>query len=1097
MITARKNIRLYASIVGIIGIFISNFFNPPVTQAYTHVPGQDYMICDLPDQYLTSPWTYNALATGEHTYTVSEYEALPGYGATLPPLPDYIANEDPSTPAAIIFAPDSTLIDAQAFNFPETPLLYYFEGGSYGALALPSISGDEFIGGSSPGFPEPTFNDNTQAGGIDSGNGTYYYSGGSSTLSATASAGTSTIHLTSVIPGFIQYITFSDGTTKQLTGGGGTTTMTIGSNLASNEASGSAVWANQSQPLALVASPANQGDTTITLGSSTIPLIKYGNIVIGDDNYVITSVSGNQSGYTIGIAGLDKAVAVNTPVYYNIPAGNVTVEYLDINNDQHNTTGTIYTGAGWTIEHNNIHDGNSKGPGWGVAIYGGDEGVVEYNCLSKMGDYGVNIFGKNNKFDFNEIYDSNYQDDPGCGCSGGGKWWGTLNADIVDNAFVNISHGGGSPIWFDNGNTGSLVQGNYFYKNVGTSIHSETGFNLTITDNLFLDSGWGSGSGGCGTNCDGSVNINSSGGIFVPNSRYENTIAIDNNQFINSWLGINIWQAGARTCENSGEGWPDDAGYCSGGFPNSSLTNVAGQYYFSHQGDTDHGFTTTVGVNAASGSATIEVFGSIATNDQIGFSDPIDTVTSDATDVTTFNGSGTINVTSTTGFPTSGEIRVGTSRAWSDGGGSFTGAILSYSGKTGTTFTGVNFERGGGTLAGPIESVQPYKVTSEACYANQCVLSITPHLGSDIASGTTVTNAGTCQLYATAGATPTSPVSPGGVSYYDGCQWQSKNVLVDNNIFFFQPSYIAHTAPLTGGGTTTNCAIPTDESDSCGTNFMAYQVYSTYPFNDEIESNAFMSNTFFSSCPSWDPGCSSDPLHDLNALASPPGAPAGNGEAPFNNTWSNNTYTGPWGWSDVYIYGNCGGGGIFMPSDSTTGHSMTAADCGLLNFGDWQGKWQQDTTSTYNPLAVTLATPSAELNIHSTNSTVQAYVDSRNAGGIDTDVLLDDFPVSSIATSSSTQVNHYIDTTNYPNGQYTLAIQGIDNGDNAATDSATVTIDNADLNNDGTVNLSDLAIMGAHWGQADNNYFHGNITGGNTIGDNDLSVMAENWKWFR
>ena len=92
-----------------------------------------------------------------------------------------------------------------------------------------------------------------------------------------------------------------------------------------------------------------------------------------------------------------------TPVYYGGPAGDVSVEYLDISHDLHDTTGTINTGTGWTITHNNIHDGYSA-PGYGVAIYGGDQGTIKYNCLSRMGDYGVNVFGSNSQFDFNEVY---------------------------------------------------------------------------------------------------------------------------------------------------------------------------------------------------------------------------------------------------------------------------------------------------------------------------------------------------------------------------------------------------------------------------------------------------------------------------------------------------------------------------------------------------------------------------------------------------------------------------------------------------------------------------------------------------------------------
>ena len=300
------------------------------------------------------------------------------------------------------------------------------------------------------------------------------------------------------------------------------------------------------------------------------------------------------SGYSLTLrGGLDFPVTAGTPVYYGGPAADVSVEYLDISHDLHVTTGTIYTGTGWTITHNDIHDGYST-PGYGVAIYGGDQGTIEYNCLSKMGDYGVNLFGSNSKFDYNEIYESNYKPDPGCGCSGGGKWWGTLNADIVGNAFVDDSPGGGTPVWLDNGNSGTLISGNYFYMSYGSAIVSETGFDLNVTGNLFLDGGWGRGSGGCANNCDGAVNLNSSGGFNVPGSRYENQVLISNNRFVDNWEGIDIWQAGARSCENSGEGWPNDAAYCSGGFPNSASTASGGQYYFSHEGDSAHGGATSL-----------------------------------------------------------------------------------------------------------------------------------------------------------------------------------------------------------------------------------------------------------------------------------------------------------------------------------------------------------------------------------------------------------------------------------------------------------------------------------------------------------------------
>src|SRR5271165_7045540 len=37
------------------------------------VPGEKYQICTEP-QYLTSPWTYDGLASGSQGYTVAQYE---------------------------------------------------------------------------------------------------------------------------------------------------------------------------------------------------------------------------------------------------------------------------------------------------------------------------------------------------------------------------------------------------------------------------------------------------------------------------------------------------------------------------------------------------------------------------------------------------------------------------------------------------------------------------------------------------------------------------------------------------------------------------------------------------------------------------------------------------------------------------------------------------------------------------------------------------------------------------------------------------------------------------------------------------------------
>ena len=172
------------------------------TPAASQVPGQNYQICNEQSQYLTSPWTYHALASGSRSYTVSQYKALPGYGRTLPPLPSYIASESSATEAAVIYAPGSS-VSQPAYDFPETPLLYFFEGGAYGEIAFQTVPGDQFIGGSTSGYREPTFNDGGAAAGIGAQNATYDFSGGASTLASSAPTGAKTITTRSPIGGYI------------------------------------------------------------------------------------------------------------------------------------------------------------------------------------------------------------------------------------------------------------------------------------------------------------------------------------------------------------------------------------------------------------------------------------------------------------------------------------------------------------------------------------------------------------------------------------------------------------------------------------------------------------------------------------------------------------------------------------------------------------------------------------------------------------------------------------------------------------------------------------------------------------------------------
>jgi hypothetical protein len=964
------------------------------SQTSARVPGESYLLCPAYNsngterytaastKYLTSPYTYDSLASGIESYTIAQYQALLKGGASLPPLPSYVAAEPQGTLAAIIYAPGST-VTVPSYNTspptaPNSPIIQFFEGGAYTDLSLQSVSGDEFIGGSAPGYPEPRFNDKGTTGGIQQTNDSLNYSGAANALAATAPKGATTISVAGTLPNYIQYVTFADGFADKINKAGTGSppvSVTLDTPLPRAEARGGTVWVTSNPPIATVSAAAPQGAGSLTLTTSTptwpTPILPFGTYVLGDDTYQIQSVTGSEAAsYTIRLpsGGLDAAVAAGTPVFYNGEAGDVTVSYLDISDDLHSDNGIITTGAGWTVTHNNIHDSvGTTGSGNGNGISGGDKSVIEYNCLSRLGNSAMAGYGINGKWDYNEVYQSSYSNDPDCGCSSAGKWWGTLNTDIVDNAFIDGGYGGSGAVWLDNGNAGTNISGNYFYKTFSQAIGDETGFNLNVTDNLFVDGGWGTGNGCGDSNCVGSIDLNQSGGFPIVGSRYNNEVIISGNQFIDNWGGVDIWESGLRTCESSGEGWPGDAPYCSGGFPVSQLTGTTvagGQYDFSHTTDSGRGGMLVLAQPANAGSVTLMVHGAAdqqtasaeAINDQIGFADPA--VTTVASGVSSISITGctaartcTIPVKSAAGFPAGGgELRVGTTAAGQDGGGGFTGAILRYTGIGTTTvnsnsspaLTGATFIRGVGSLQSgfSVQQVQPYQVTGETCYANDCKVSISPPLTMSVAAETNIAGTGTCALFATAAATPTSPIAPGGTSYFNGCQWAVKNISVTGNTFTFDPSAIAAGTTATGKAGTTCTA---DHADECGTNFMAFQATGQEPWADSTSANAMFSRSALTDCPSWDSDCTASPLTNINALSSAPNAPARNGEAAWNDVWSDNTYTGPWAWN-AYAYGSCDS----LPSDPTTGKSMPSGACRDIDFATWKGDWQEDLNSSHS-----------------------------------------------------------------------------------------------------------------------------------------------------
>ena len=552
-----------------------------------------------------------------------------------------------------------------------------------------------------------------------------------------------------------------------------------------------------------------------------------------------------------------------------------------------------------------------------------------------MGDYGVNLFGSNSKFNHNEIFESNYKPDPGCGAAqalenGGARSTPTLlpTRSLPTTALVAGARSGPT--------TGTPARSSPATTSTGATARrslARPASTCTSRGNLFVNGGWGKGSGACGNNCNGAVDLNSSGGFKVPGSRYQNEILVSGNQFVNNWLGVDIWQAGAAPGELRRR-LAERHRYCSGGFPNSTATAAGG-----HTTSPTRGTAPTAGLPPWRSRPRGKLDGPGRRERCHRRPDRLRGSQIDQdlrpTGVNTFTGTGTINAT-TAASPSSGQLRVGTSAAWADGGGSYTGAILSYRGTTPSSFTGVSLVRGSGSLARPIREVQPYKVTAEKCFANDCAVTVSPPLAAPQAAGAAVSNAGTCQLYATSSALPSGPLAPDGFPTGTVASGGQGDISVTGNFFQFDPSVIASSAPLVGGGRpprarrhTGTPAGPT----SWRTRYRGGAV--RYADRRERDDEQFV----LYRVPVMGLRLHDESAANLNALASPPGAPR---IARRRRTMSGRTtfYSGPWGWY-AYLFGTCAP----LPADPATGKSMPSGACGILDLSAWNANWQQDRPS--------------------------------------------------------------------------------------------------------------------------------------------------------
>ena len=252
-------------------------------------------------------------------------------------------------------------------------------------------------------------------------------------------------------------------------------------------------------------------------------------------------------------------------------ATGVTIRHLTIRNFgrglDNNNEGVVNhdAGDGWQVEYNTITAND------GAGVFLGSDNTVRYNCLKDNGQYGFSMYKppveggsaiRNIVLDHNEIAGNNTDDwetlEPGCGCTGGGKFWDVQGARVTNN-WVHDNRSVG--LWADTNNIDFLFEGNYIADNDDEGIWYEISYNATIRGNTLVNNAWVKGLHNQGSPAP-AVYLSESGGDARLASAVSGAakIRIQDNYFANNFSGVSIYENANRFCNSNGN---TSKGYCT------------------------------------------------------------------------------------------------------------------------------------------------------------------------------------------------------------------------------------------------------------------------------------------------------------------------------------------------------------------------------------------------------------------------------------------------------------------------------------------------------------------------------------------------------
>ena len=231
-------------------------------------------------------------------------------------------------------------------------------------------------------------------------------------------------------------------------------------------------------------------------------------------------------------------------------AADVTIRFLTVQNfgapGLNNNEGVVNhdSAEGWTVASSTLQRNA------GAAVMLGSRDTLTGNCLRDNGQYGFSAYHPDGvrdvTLDDNEIAGNNTDDwevrQPGCGCSGGGKFWATHGGKVTGN-WVHDNNGVG--LWADNNNVDFLFQRNYVAGNAAEGLMYETSYNAAILDNTFVRNGLVKGPKNRKFPTS-AIYLSESGSDPRLGGAYGDEFRIAGNRFEDNWSGVVAWENADR-----------------------------------------------------------------------------------------------------------------------------------------------------------------------------------------------------------------------------------------------------------------------------------------------------------------------------------------------------------------------------------------------------------------------------------------------------------------------------------------------------------------------------------------------------------------------